>query len=206
MLYKSSKRQQIWRCAKPNAINVAGGDISSSSVWWAEDLNLKGRGGDKWVSAHAPTFHDLINFDCPPICFYWTYKHSNWRREYWRLTAPILESLSQFGNPCLKPRLAFNKLPQSKLSTRIWPYLRSWAYLAKLCHYFCQKKLVCINLDFQNPKISVANHHSHRNTSLIRHPLVSESALYKGACRHGLVKHFHISTAQNPDFSLIAID
>ena len=71
MLYKSSKRQQIWRCAKPNVNQrIYYWGISSLSVWWAEDLNLTGRGSGRWAFAHAPTFHDLINFDCPPIRFY----------------------------------------------------------------------------------------------------------------------------------------
>ena len=50
MLCKSSKRQQIWRCAKPNAnqcIAYITGGISNLSVWWAEDLNLTGRGSGK---------------------------------------------------------------------------------------------------------------------------------------------------------------
>ena len=64
------------------------GGISSLSVWWAEDLNLTGRGSGRWASAHAPTFHDLIYFDCPPICFYWTLKHNNWWWEYWDLAVP----------------------------------------------------------------------------------------------------------------------
>ena len=61
------------------------GGISSLSVWWDEDLNLTGRGSGRWASAHGPTFHNLINLDCPPICFYWMYKHYNWWWKYWGL-------------------------------------------------------------------------------------------------------------------------
>ena len=86
MLCKGSKRQQIWRCAKPNVNQgIYYWDISSLSVWWAEDLNLTGRGSGRWAFARAPTFHDLINFDCPPYRFYWTYNHNNWWWEYWGL-------------------------------------------------------------------------------------------------------------------------
>ena len=64
------------------------GGISSLSVWRAEDLNLTGRGSGRWASAHAPTFHDLINFYCLTICFYWTYKHNNCCWERWSLAVP----------------------------------------------------------------------------------------------------------------------
>ena len=63
MLYKGSKWQQIWLCAKPNVIQCMHyWGISSLSEFWTEDLNLTGRGSGRWASAHAPTFDDLINF------------------------------------------------------------------------------------------------------------------------------------------------
>ena len=80
MLYKGSKRQQIWRCPKPhvNQLMYYWG-IGSLSVWWAKDLNLTGRESGRWESTHAPINMQLLMteliFDGPPICFYWMYKH-----------------------------------------------------------------------------------------------------------------------------------
>ena len=44
-------------------------DIISLSVWWAEDLNLTGKGCGRSESAYAPTFDDLINFWCSTNLF-----------------------------------------------------------------------------------------------------------------------------------------
>ena len=54
---------------------------------WASKSNRKST-LERWASAHAQTFHDLINLDCPPICFYWTFKDNNWWWEYWSLAVP----------------------------------------------------------------------------------------------------------------------
>ena len=92
MLYKGSKWQKIWRCAKLNGnqcMHYWG--ISSLSVWWAEDLNLTGRG--RWASAHAPTFDDPINFWGSTNLF-----HNKWWWEYCGLAEQYEKVWANLGN------------------------------------------------------------------------------------------------------------
>ena len=103
MLYKGIKRQQICHCAKPNVNqSIYYWGNSSLFVWWAEDLNLIGRGRGRCASEHAPTLADLINIWLSIKLFL-----LNVHVMMMSIAGScylIWESLSQFGKPCSKPR------------------------------------------------------------------------------------------------------
>ena len=83
MLYKGSKRQQIWHSVKPNMNqHMYDWGIRSLSIWWAENLNLKERASGRGASA--------VQF----LCFY-SFKDDNYWWKYLGLVWVNLGNLTQ---------------------------------------------------------------------------------------------------------------